>query len=142
MKNIDLEKGLLQVTNKKNDTVRTVVLSSKAVELISIIRENTISRGITIEGGLWLFGGHNVFKSGKPHSFKELGTLMRRFRKAYPQFAGRTLYEQKHTSIRHQFNNGVDHYLIKERANHSSIGTTEIYLQSTRLVEDYEFNLK
>ncbi|AMQ01874.1 hypothetical protein AY601_5061 [Pedobacter cryoconitis] len=136
--NIDFEYGTLKIINKKNDSLRTVILSSKAQELITIIRNNTIKYGLTINKEMYLYGGHNIFKLGKPHRNKELATLMRRFRKLYPQFNDIKLYENKHTSITNQFNAGVDHYLIKERANHSSISTTEIYLQTKRIVKPYE----
>jgi len=138
---IDLEKGTLLVLNKKNDSLRTVVMSAKVKELISIIIQRTVDKGIAVEASMYLIGGYNRLKSGMPLSHKELGIVMREFRMKYPQFKGRTLYEHKHTSITNQFDSGVEHYKIKERANHSSISTTEIYLQSSRVVMPYEFNL-
>lgn len=136
--NIDFKTGMMKIINKKNDTLRTVILSAKVQELINIIKNNTIRFGYKINESMYLFGGHNIFKVGKPHRNKELATLMRRFRKIYPQFNKIKLYENKHTSITNQFNAGVDHYQTKERANHSSISTTEIYLQTKRVVEPYE----
>ncbi|RZK26570.1 MAG: site-specific integrase [Flavobacterium sp.] len=138
---IDLENKTIRIVNNKNDSVRTVAISPKVQELIKIIRDNTLRRGIMITDDMYLIGGHDMFKSGIPHGQKELGVVMRRFRKKYPQFAGRTLYEHKHTSITNQFNNGVDAYQIKERANHSSISTTEIYLKGSRRVQPYEYKL-
>jgi len=138
LKDISLERGHISILNKKNDSIRTVLMSEKVNELITIICNNTLNKGIPLSDEMYLFGGHNVLKSGKPHSYKELGTLMRRFRQQYPQFVNITLYEQKHTSITNQFDDGIDHYVIKERANHSSISTTEIYLQSNRAVKPYE----
>lgn len=136
---IDLVNGAMKIINKKNDSLRTVILSTKVKELITIIRNNTIEFGLSITDDMYLFGGHNIFKSGKPHRNKEVTTLMRRFRKIYPQFRAVKLYENKHTSITNQFNAGIDHYKIKERANHSSISTTEIYLKSSKVVMPYEF---
>ncbi|MCX2482831.1 tyrosine-type recombinase/integrase [Pedobacter sp. MR2016-24] len=138
LKDISLERGHISILNKKNDSIRTVLMSEKVNELITIICNNTLNKGISLSDEMYLFGGHNILKFGKPHSYKELGTLMRRFRQQYPQFVNITLYEQKHTSITNQFDDGIDHYVIKERANHSSIATTEIYLQSNRAVKPYE----
>jgi integrase len=137
---IDLERQTIRIINNKNDSMRTVAISDKAKELIIIIRENTLRKNIEITKQMYLIGGHDMLKSGIPHGQKELGIVMRRFRKKYPQFAGRTLYEHKHTSITNQFNNGVDAYKIKERANHGSITTTEIYLKGIRVVEPYKYN--
>lgn len=139
---IDLKRNRLSVVNKKNDTVRTVIISAKATELIEIIHSKTVRKGVVITNEMYLFGGYNRLKPGKPLSYEDLGTWMRRFRKAYPQFAGRTLYEQKHTSITNQFDAGVDHQSIRERANHSSITTTEIYLQANKVVAPYELRLE
>jgi integrase len=141
VQDIDFSQDRISVINKKNDSVRTVMMSSKVRELIGIIKLNTVRRGVLIIPELYLFGGYNAFKRGKPVTFKELGTMMRRFRKVYPQFAGRTLYEHKHTSITNQFDAGVDHHSIKERANHSSITTTEIYFQANKAVVPYELRL-
>ncbi|TKC57681.1 phage integrase family protein [Pedobacter hiemivivus] len=138
---IDLKRNRLSVVNKKNDTVRTVIISAKATELIEIIHSKTVRKGVVITDEMYLFGGYNRLKPGKPLSYEDLGTWMRRFRKAYPQFAGRTLYEQKHTSITNQFDAGIDHQSIRERANHSSITTTEIYLQTNKVVAPYELRL-
>ena len=138
---IDVKSSTIRILNKKNDSVRTVIVSDKVAELIQIIRTKTIARGYSITDDMFLIGGHNTFKKGIPHGQKELGVIMRRFRKKYPQFNNRTLYEHKHTSITHQFNRGIDTYQIKERANHSSISTTEIYLQGVRMVEPYTLKL-
>lgn len=139
---INLLEDSIRIVNNKNDKVRTVKISSKAKELIGIIEANTIKSGAEINDNMYLIGGYDMFKSGIPHGQKELGIVMRRFRKKYPQFAGRTLYEHKHTSITNQFNNGVDPYQIKERANHGSISTTEIYLQSSKTILPFELNLR
>lgn len=139
VKDIDLDHQTVRILNKKNDSMRTIAISDKAKELILIIINNTERKGIIISNEMYLIGGHDMLKSGIPHGQKELGLVMRRFRKKYPQFAGRTLYEQKHTSITNQFNSGVDAYKIKERANHSSITTTEIYLSAGRVVEPYTY---
>ena len=136
---IDLEKSTIRVVNRKNDSVRIIAISDKVKELINIIKDNTLRNGIIITDEMFLIGGHNMFKSGIPHGQKELGVVMRRFRKKYPQFAGRTLYEHKHTSITKQFNTGVDTFKIKERANHSSISTTEIYLTCSKIVEPFTY---
>ena len=138
---IDFVNGKIRIINNKNDRARTVVVTDKVMELINIIRQNTLRERIEITGDMYLIGGHNMFKSGLPQGQKQLGIVMRRFRKKYPQFAGRTLYGHKHTSITNQFNNGVDAYKIKERANHSSITTTEIYLQANKVVAPYELRL-
>lgn len=141
---INIDENKVRIVNNKNHSSRTVIISDKTKELIEIIKANTERAGIEVMDEMFLIGGHNIFKSGIPHGQKELGVVMRRFRKKYPQFAGRTLYEHKHTSITHQFNNGIDSYKIKERANHSSIKTTEIYLQSNKLVHPFvlKFNDK
>ena len=137
MRDMNLDNNSIRILNRKNDSVRTVIISSKAKELIKIILHNTIEKGIDITDEKYLFGGYNRLKSGMPLTHKELGIVMREFRLKYPQFKFMTLYEQKHTSITNQFNSGVEHYEIKERANHSSISTTEIYLQSNRVVQPY-----
>lgn len=139
---VDLTKGTLLVLNKKNDKLRTVIMSAKVKELIEIIIQRTIDKGISVEPNMYIIGGYNRLKSGMPLTHKELGIVMREFRLKYPQFKGRTLYEHKHTSITNQFDSGVEHYKIKERANHSSISTTEIYLQATRVVQPFELNIK
>ncbi|MBB5441039.1 integrase [Pedobacter sp. AK017] len=141
VQDIDLAGGMLTVVNKKNDSTRTVIISQKSKELIALIVDRTKSKGYAVAGETYLFGGYNRLKPGKPLSHDDLGTWMRRFRKFYPQFVGRTLYELKHTSITNQFNAGVDHHQIRERANHSSISTTEIYLQSSRVVQPYELGV-
>lgn len=141
LKDVDLEKKLIVVLNKKNDSIRTVVISEKAKELIGIIINRTVEKGITITDDMYIIGGYNRLKPGMPLTHKELGILMREFRIKYPQFKNRTLYEHKHTSITNQFDSGVEHYKIKERANHSSISTTEIYLQANRVVLPFELNV-
>ncbi|MEE1945068.1 site-specific integrase [Pedobacter sp. KR3-3] len=137
---VNLENNTVKIVNNKNDKIRTVIISAKVMELINIIKANTIKSGIQITPDMYIVGGYNMFKSGIPHGQKELGIVMRRFRRKYPQFGKITLYEHKHTSITHQFNNGVDPYQIKERANHGSISTTEIYLQASKKVTPYELN--
>lgn len=141
IEHIDLKRNRLSVVNQKNDTVRTVIVSTKTTELIEIIYSKTVRKAVVITNEMYLFGGYNRLKPGKPLSYEDLDTWMRRFRKAYPQFAGRTLYEQKHTSITNQFDAGVDHQSIRERANHRSIVTTEIYLQANKVVAPYELRL-
>ncbi|RZK61702.1 MAG: site-specific integrase, partial [Pedobacter sp.] len=141
LQDVDLINNTIVVRNKKNDTIRTVVISTKASELISLIVTKTKVKRNIVSDEMFLFGGYNMLKHGKPLSHDDLGTWMRRFRTVYSQFAGRTLYELKHTSITNQFNAGVDHNQIRERANHSSISTTEIYLSSNRVVMPYELKI-
>ena len=140
-KDIDLSESTVRIINNKGSRTRQIKISAKVKELIEIIITNTLRHGIEITDEMYLIGGHNMFKRGIPHGQKELGVVMRRFRAKYPQFKGRTLYEHKHTSITKQFNSGVDHYQIKQRADHSSIKTTEIYLEQSRVVKPFEMKL-
>ena len=140
-KDIDLEQSTVRIINNKGSRTRLIKISSKVKELIELIQAKTVRHGIEITGEMYLIGGHDMFKQGIPNGHKELGVVMRRFRKKYPQFEGRTLYEHKHTSITKQFNSGVDHYQIKQRADHSSIKTTEIYLQQSKVVNPFEMKL-
>lgn len=141
VKDIDFEASTVRIINNKGSRTRLIKVSPKVKELIELIRDKTIRHGIEITDEMYLIGGHDMFKSGIPHGHKELAVVMRRFRKKYPQFAGRTLYEHKHTSITKQFNSGIDHYQIKQRADHSSIKTTEIYLEQSKVVNPFELKL-
>lgn len=140
-KDIDLDASTVRIINNKGSRSRLIKISPKVKELIEIIRDKTLRHGVEITDEMYLIGGHDMYKRGIPHGHKELAVVMRRFRKKYPQFAGRTLYEHKHTSITKQFNSGVDHYQIKQRADHSSIKTTEIYLEQSKVVKPFELKL-
>lgn len=140
-KDIDLNASTVRIINNKGSRSRLIKISPKVKELIEIIRDKTLRHGVEITDEMYLIGGHDMYKRGIPHGHKELAVVMRRFRKKYPQFAGRTLYEHKHTSITKQFNSGVDHYQIKQRADHSSIKTTEIYLEQSKVVKPFELKL-
>lgn len=140
-KDIDLNASTVRIINNKGSRSRLIKISPKVKELIEIIRDKTLRHGVEITDEMYLIGGHDMYKRGIPHGHKELAVVMRRFRKKYPQFAGRTLYEHKHTSITKQFNSGIDHYQIKQRADHSSIKTTEIYLEQSKVVKPFELKL-
>jgi len=141
VKDIDFDASTVRIINNKGSRTRLIKVSPKVKELMELIRDKTIRYGVEITNEMYLIGGHDMFKRGIPHGHKELAVVMRRFRKKYPQFEGRTLYEQKHTSITKQFNSGVDHYQIKQRADHSSIKTTEIYLEQSKVVKPFELKL-
>lgn len=144
LKNIDLTKSIIsRIYNAKNKSHRDIVISDKAKELIEIIIQNTLDKGIILEPEMYIIGGHNMLKTGIPHTPKELRSTFNLFKKQHPQFSTIKIYEQKKTSITNQFNDSTQTIDgIKQRAGHQKIETTQIYNQDKDITTPFTLNIK
>ncbi|TKB96532.1 tyrosine-type recombinase/integrase [Pedobacter cryotolerans] len=128
---LDLTNNLIKdIYSAKNKSYRSIIISPKVKELIEIVLKNTSDSGIDIEPQDYLIGGRDRLKKGIPYTPKDVRRVFDVFKREFPQFKEVLIYDFKKTSITNQFNDAtIAPDLIRQRANHSKMETTQIYNQ-------------
>ncbi|RZJ51018.1 MAG: hypothetical protein EOO44_15290 [Flavobacterium sp.] len=140
---LDLENNLIKnIYSAKNKSYRTIEISPKVKELIQIILKNTVDNGDIVGQDDFLIGGRDRLKKGISYTPKDLRRVFEVFKKEFSQFKHILIYDFKKTSITNQFNDAtIAPDLIRQRANHSKMETTQIYNQKKDVTTPYVFEI-
>lgn len=117
---------------KDNEHLRTIPIGDKAKEALSQYMSEV--RPVMVQKGDFLFA--NV--KGDPMSRQGFWKLIKHYAKKANIEKDITPHMIRHSFAAHLVSNGADLHAVQEMMGHSDISTTQIYLKSGRLKEEYD----